>query len=76
MAVYYGQCKGNGTAATRTGTKGSGIRASVQSYNGSLIASLYNGKVTLEIAKDSNFTGKEVFCGTLKELENILMEAK
>ena len=75
MATYYGQTQGNGTPATRTGTKTSGIKSSVQSYNGSVITSLYNGKITIEISKDSSFRGKTVFYGSIDDLEKKLTEA-
>ena len=77
MATYYGQVKGNrDTAATRTGSKNSGIKASVQSYSGSIIVSLYNGKCEIEISKESSFYGKMVFSGTIQELEKVLTGGK
>ena len=77
MATYYGQVKGNATTtATRTGSKNSGIKASVQSYNGSIIVSLYNGKCEIEISKESSFYGKKVFSGTIEELEKVLTGGK
>ncbi len=77
MATYYGQVKGNrDTTATRTGSKNSGIRASVQSWNGSVITSLYNGKIEIEISKDSSFYGKMVFSGSIEELEKVLTGGK
>ena len=75
MATYYGQTQGNGTAATRTGTKTSGIKSSVQSYKGSVIVSLYNDKITIEIAKDSSFKGSMIFYGSIEELEKKLKGA-
>lgn len=72
MATYYGQVKGGGTAATRTGTKNSGIRVSAQSYDGSVIVDLRDGKVSIETAKDSSFYGRTIFTGTIEELETKL----
>lgn len=72
MATYYGQVKGGGTAATRTGTKNSGIRASAQSYDGSVIVDMQDGKVSIEIADGSSFYGRTIFTGSIKELETKL----
>lgn len=76
MAAYYGQIKGHRSIATRTGTASSGITASVQSYNGSIIVSLYNGKCEIEISKESSFYGKMVFSGSIEELEKVLTGGK
>lgn len=77
MATYYGQVRGNrDTAATRTGSKNSGIKASVQSYSGSVIVSLYNGICEIAISKESSFYGKMVFSGTIEELEKVLTGGK
>lgn len=71
MAKFYGQVNGGRTSATRTGH--SGITASCQSYNGSVITSLnYNkdGKlmVNLSIKEDeSTYWGRTVFYGTFED---------
>ena len=54
MATYYGQVKGGGTAAPRTGTKNSGIRASAQSYDGSVI-------VDMAVSTGGNVEGSKLF---------------
>ena len=73
MATYYGQLEGNGnTRATKTGSKKTGIAASAQSYDGSVIVWMHevNGEnmVRIDMAKDSAFYGTRVFDGTLDEL--------
>ena len=72
MSKLYGQIQGNRGAATRCGH--SHIRASVQSYDGSVITELqYNheGQLMLEVtvAKDesTSYRGQRVFYGTLDE---------
>lgn len=45
MATFYGQVEGRAeTAASRTGSHHSGIKASVQSYDGSIITRLWYSK--------------------------------
>lgn len=74
MATFYGQVSGMGsTAATRTGSKRSGIRSSAQSYDGSIITELRYNKddelvVSIDVAEGSSVWGKTVFTGTLAEL--------
>ncbi len=41
MAEFYGRIQGNRGAATRTGSKNSGIQASAQSHEGSVIVYMY-----------------------------------
>lgn len=72
MAKFYGSVQGNRGAATRMGH--SGIKASVQSYDGSVITELsYNDEgqlmVDITVAKDEStaFRGQRVFYGTLNE---------
>lgn len=75
---FYGQVKGSGcTNATRTGSAKSGLRASAQSWHGSVIVEvgMYpdgNGgeteKFILSVAKGSDFIGRQVFFGTIDEL--------
>lgn len=71
MAKFYGSIQGNRGAATRMGH--SGIKASVQSWDGSVITELsYNDKgqllVDVSVAKDeSSAYGQRVFLGTIDE---------
>lgn len=45
MATFYGTIEGNRGPATRCGSRNSGIKASVQSFDGSVITSLgYEGE--------------------------------
>ena len=72
MAKFYGTVTGNSSTATRTGSTQSGIRASVQSWEGSVITALsYNGDdLMLQVswAEDSRATmGHHLFYGTLAE---------
>lgn len=73
MATYYGQVLGNReTPATRTGSKQSGIQASVQSWDGSVILWLREvdgeNRLQIEVNKDSKFSGTRIFDGTIEEL--------
>lgn len=78
MAVFYGQVSGKSeTTASRQGSMNSGIKASVQSWNGSVITSLrYNEKdeliVNIYIDDGSAFEGNRYFTGTLEELKKKL----
>ena len=72
MSTFYGTLTGNKGTATRCGTKDSGIRASVQSWKGSVITALnYDGDdlmVQVSWADDSRATmGRHLFYGTLAE---------
>ena len=72
MAKFYGQVKGIGRTAAHQAGNSDGIRASVQSYDGSVIVGLnyYPDKtlnVRVEVAEGSKFSGKTVFDGTLDE---------
>ena len=74
MATFYGRLKGNRGAVTRMGSASSGIQCSAQSWNGSLVTSMYEGlngetRVDLSIAEGSSAYGRLVFSGSLKELE-------
>ena len=77
MAKYYGTVQGNRGAATRIGSASSGITASAQSWNGSLIAYIHDGDgdepiFDIEIANGSSAYGSRVFSGTLRELKEKL----
>ena len=75
MSKLYGSLQGCRGEATRCGTKNSGMRASVQSYNGSLISYMDLDEndtpiITLKVSKNTSFYGDEtVFRGTLEELK-------
>ena len=76
MAKFYGSIQGNRGAATRMGHQS--IKASVQSYDGSVITELsYNDEgqllVDVCVAKDeSSAYGQRVFLGTMEEFINKL----
>ena len=75
MPKLYGQVEGMGsTLATRRGSKY--IRASVQSYDGSVITQMQyeeDGlKVGVYVSDNSNFYGNCVFFGSLEELKKKL----
>ena len=71
MAKFYGSIQGNRGAATRMGHQS--IKASVQSYDGSVITELsYNDEgqllVDVSVAKDeSSAYGQRLFLGTMEE---------
>ena len=75
MSRLYGSLQGCRGEATRTGSKNSGIRASVQSWNGSLVSYMdldENEKpvITLKTSERSSGYGEEViFRGSLEELK-------
>ena len=78
MAIFYGQVDGKSqTVASRLGSRNSGIKASVQSWDGSVITALrYNDNgdliVKIYISDDSAFQGDKYFDGTLEELKKRL----
>ena len=77
MAKYYGTVKGNRGAATRIGSSSSGLMTSAQSWNGSLITYVHDGKGSepvfdIEISEGSSVYGSRVFSGTLRELKERL----
>ncbi len=77
MSKLYGSLKGNGIEVTRGGTKNSGMRASVQSWNGSLCTFMDlddddKPVVEIQIADGSAVFGKTFFRGTLEELKEKL----
>ena len=75
MSALYGSLQGCRGETTRTGSKNSGIRASVQSWNGSLVSYMdldENEKpvITLKTSERSSGYGEEViFRGSLEELK-------
>lgn len=79
MSSLYGSLKGARKAVTRTGSKNSGMKASLQSWEGSLISYMdydSEGKklqITLGLAGGSSSISDEIiFSGTLEELKNKL----
>lgn len=78
MSSLYGSLRGCRQTVTRTGTKNSGMKASLQSWEGSLISYMdYNSegklKITLGLARGSSSISDEtIFSGTLKELKDKL----
>ena len=78
MSKLYGSLQGCRGEATRCGSASSGIRASVQSWNGSLISYMDlddNGKpvITLKTSDGSSCIGFEIiFVGSLEELKKKL----
>lgn len=79
MAHFYGQVKGSAsTTASRGGTRNSGLRVSAQTYDGSVIVAVMDGKndgepvFTIEVDDGSSFYGNEVFSGTIAELVRAL----
>lgn len=76
MFTFYGQIQGQRTTKTTIGSKTSGIKSSVQSYDGSVIMKMYdiNGvvKVDIQISDISSFYGDSYFYGTIDELKECL----
>lgn len=78
MATFYGQVAGNRGSASRTGSRDSGIKASVQSYHGSIITRLwYNREDELmcevEYSDGSAFSWgtHPLFYGSFKEFVEV-----
>lgn len=75
MASLYGSLQGCRGEATRCGSKSSGVRASVQSWQGSLISYMdlddnENPIITLKTSEGSSGYGNEtIFIGSLEELK-------
>ena len=72
MSTFYGMVQGNKGAATRGGSKASGFKSTVQSYDGSIITRLSydqndNLMVSVEVAEGSACYGKTIFSGTFEE---------
>lgn len=70
MSKFYGQVEGSAeTTASRRGFKS--IKASVQSYYGSVIMELADedkeAVLTIQVADGSSFSGETVFHGTMTE---------
>ena len=72
MSKFYGQIKGQAeTTASRRGSAKTGIQASVQSYDGSIILWLreVRGELWLDVSydEDSSFRGHTIWDGPLEE---------
>jgi hypothetical protein len=78
MSKLYGSLQGCRGEATRCGSASSGIRASVQSWNGSLVSYMDldkngNPMITLKTSEGSSGYGSEIiFVGSLEELKKKL----
>lgn len=77
MSRFYGQVRGNAqTSASRRGTSITGIRSSVQSYDGSIAMYLRDTKhgmmLRVEHAEGSDMYGNTIFDGTMNEFVTIL----
>lgn len=76
MSRYYGSIQGNRGAATRGGSTSSGIRSSVQSWEGSIITELYhiNDKLCVSVSTSeySSSYGSLLFSGTFEEFKERL----
>ena len=74
MSKFYGQVQSSKTAATRTGHHS--IKASVQSYSGSVITELTyeEDKLMVRVSTDSGSSahGSTIFYGTFEEFEKKL----
>lgn len=76
MSKFYGQVEGSAyTTASRRGFKS--IRASVQSYYGSVIMKLADeddeeAVLTVQVADCSSFSGETVFHGKMTEFYKLL----
>jgi hypothetical protein len=73
MSTFYGSLQGNRGEATRAGSRDSGIRASVQSWHGSVISKLYeeDGQTFARIGvadRSCAFADRTLFDGTIDDL--------
>jgi hypothetical protein len=73
MATYYGSLKGNRGEATRLGSRGSGIRAVLQSWDGSLSVTLFEheGEPFVSISTgpgSTRYMDRAVYYGPLSSL--------
>lgn len=80
MATFYGTVEGNRSEATRCGSAQSGIRASAQSFDGSVIVRLRyrDGELMVDIATSdgSDCYGLSKWYGTFNEFKELLEGAK
>lgn len=72
MAHFYGTLQGARGQASRCGSRSSGIRASAQSYSGSVVASLEDTiagtRAEVSIADGSSSSGRVIYSGPLSWL--------
>ena len=72
MSRFYGQVEGMArTRASRQGSDNSHIRASVQSWNGSIITELYYDEadvlcIEVSSSEESSFRGRAVYNGPVE----------
>ena len=72
MSTFYGMVQGNRSAATRGGSRASGFKSTVQSWNGSIITQMSYDKddnlmVEVSYSTGSNCYGTTIFRGTFDE---------
>lgn len=72
MSAFYGMVQGNRGAATRGGSRNSGFKSTVQSWDGSIITQMsYDDNdqlmVTVSYSTGSNCYGTTIFHGTFDE---------
>jgi hypothetical protein len=72
MSTFYGMVQGNRGAATRGGSRASGFKASVQSWDGSIITQMSYDKddnltVDVSYSTGSSCYGTTIFHGTFDE---------
>jgi hypothetical protein len=72
MSAFYGMVQGNRGAATRGGSRASGFKATLQSWDGSIITRMsYNNEgelmVEIEYSDGSATYGTKAFYGTFEE---------
>lgn len=77
MSAFYGMVQGNRGSATRGGSRASGFKSSVQSYEGSIITRMSYDKddnlmVSIEVSEESSAYGRTIFYGTFEEYINKL----
>ena len=79
MSTFYGSIKGSRGIATRCGTKNSGLKGTIQSWDGSVITNMYysDNKLMLNIKLDEGSStgyGNKIaeFTGTFDEFANLL----
>lgn len=72
MSAFYGMVQGNRGAATRGGSRASGFTATAQSWDGSIITTMFYGDdgnlmVDISYSTGSSSCGTSVFRGTFDE---------
>jgi hypothetical protein len=60
MSAFYGTVKGHRTAATRCGSNASGIRASAQSWAGSVVVELFGEGAEIRVSHGSDSIGRRL----------------